>query len=266
MNAVVKIEQQALNVVEYKSVPVLTTAQIAEFYSAQVRNITDNFANHFDRFQEGKHYFKLEGEELKSFKNITDNIGYVPKQTARLILWTEKGAARHAKILDTEQAWEVFEQLEDCYFAVKELAQPKLQKEKPLQLGSITRQCAMMYKALGFKGNQHVLATDKAVKALTGQSPLELIGETHLVAENKMQIFTPTQIGELFEPKLSGKKINELIAQLGYQEKIGSSWCATSKGENLCEVLDTGKKHSTGVPIKQIKWYPSVIDDIKPLL
>lgn len=266
MNAVVKIEQQALNVVEYKSVPVLTTTQLAEFYGTDQNNIQMNFTRNTERFIEGKHFFKLQGDELKQFKNLPTVSGLVDKRSSHLILWTEKGAARHAKILDTEQAWEVFEQLEDCYFAVKEMAQPKLQKEKPLQLGSITRQCAMMYKALGFKGNQHVLATDKAVKALTGQSPLELIGETHLVAENKMQIFTPTQIGELFEPKLSGKKINELIAQLGYQEKTGSSWCATSKGENLCEVLDTGKKHSNGVPIKQIKWYSSVIDDIKPLL
>ena len=28
----------------------------------------------------------------------------------------QRGAARHAKMLDTDQAWEVFEQLEDCYF------------------------------------------------------------------------------------------------------------------------------------------------------
>lgn len=265
MNAVVKIEQQALNVVEYKSVPVLTTTQLAEFYGTDQNNIQQNYVRNKERFVEGKHFFKITGQELKDFATDLESVANFSK-IRTLTLWTEKGAARHAKILDTDQAWEVFEQLEDCYFAVKEMAQPKLQKEKPLQLGSITRQCAMMYKALGFKGNQHVLATDKAVKALTGQSPLELIGETHLVAENKMQIFTPTQIGELFEPKLSGKKINELIAQLGYQEKIGSSWCATSKGENLCEVLDTGKKHSTGVPIKQIKWYSSVIDDIKPLL
>lgn len=59
------------------------------------------------------------------FKNITDDIGYVPKRSARLILWTEKGTARHAKILNTEQAWEFFEQLEDCYFAVKKNIQVK---------------------------------------------------------------------------------------------------------------------------------------------
>lgn len=112
-------------VTEYKSVPVLTTAQLAEFYGTQPRNITDNFSNHLDRFEEGKHYFKLEGVELKSFKDCTDNIGsaQISKNARNIILWTEKGAARHAKMLSTDQAWNVFEQLEDSYFKAKELLQ-----------------------------------------------------------------------------------------------------------------------------------------------
>ena len=136
-------------------------------------------------------------------------------------------------------------------------------KAKPIQLGSVTRQCAMMAKALGFKGNQHTLATDKAVKALTGQSPLELMGETHLIAENKQQVFTPTQLGEMVEPKISARKVNTVLEQLGYQEKANGVWIITPKGEKLCEMLDTGKKHGDGTPVKQVKWYQSVMDDIK---
>ena len=41
-----------------------------------------------------------------------------------LYLWTDRGAARHAKILDTDEAWEVYEELEDNYFNPK--------KHKPL--------------------------------------------------------------------------------------------------------------------------------------
>ncbi|EOV7311415.1 Rha family transcriptional regulator [Escherichia coli] len=40
-----------------------------------------------------------------------------PKNARSLILWTERGAARHAKMLETDQAWDVFERLEDCYFS-----------------------------------------------------------------------------------------------------------------------------------------------------
>lgn len=35
-------------------------------------------------------------------------------------MWTDRGAARHAKILDTDEAWEVYEELEENYFNLKE--------------------------------------------------------------------------------------------------------------------------------------------------
>ncbi|HBN7434245.1 TPA: hypothetical protein L3523_003754 [Escherichia coli] len=44
----------------------------------------------------------------------------ISPKTRSLILWTERGAARHAKMLETDQAWEVFEKLEDCYFNKKQ--------------------------------------------------------------------------------------------------------------------------------------------------
>ena len=270
MNAIVKIEEQNVNVVEYKSLPVMTTEQMAGFYGTEAVRIQQNYVPNSGRFTEGKHFFKVEGRELKDFatslKIVTNSQMEISNKARSIILWTEKGAARHAKILDTDQAWDIFEQLEDCYFAVKELTQPNPQKEKPIQLGSVTRQCAMMARAFGFKGNQAVLATDKAVKALTGQSPLELMGETHLIAENKQQVFTPTQLGEMLEPKASARKVNTILEQLGYQEKSNGVWNITPKGEKLCEMLDTGKKHGDGTPVKQVKWYQSVMGDIKQVL
>ncbi len=67
----------------------------------------------------------------------------------------------------------------------------------------------------------------------------------------------------MIEPKLSARKVNEVLMQLGYQEKVDSTWEITPKGEKLCEMLDTGKKHVNGAPVKQVKWYQSVLDDIK---
>ena len=103
-------------VIRFKNKPVITTAQLAGFYGVSQKNILDNFRYNADRFVEGKHFFKLQGEALKEFKNIPENFGNVSKNAARIILWTERGAARHAKMLDTDHAWDVFERLEDCYF------------------------------------------------------------------------------------------------------------------------------------------------------
>lgn len=107
--------------IEFKKQRIITTKVLAEEYGATEKNIQDNFSNNKNRFVEGKHYFKLEGQQLKEFKNsLPDNIGEPLKFAPQLILWTDRGAARHAKILDTDEAWEVYEALEETYFRVKE--------------------------------------------------------------------------------------------------------------------------------------------------
>ena len=58
---------------------------------------------------------------MKAFKNRVNDIYLVGKNANQLILWTEKGADRHCKILDTDKAWEQFDNLEDTYFKVKEM-------------------------------------------------------------------------------------------------------------------------------------------------
>ncbi|EJS0549968.1 ORF6N domain-containing protein, partial [Escherichia coli] len=61
------------------------------------------------------------GDELKNLRvTLSNSQTPVSPKTRSLILWTERGAARHAKMLETDQAWEVFEKLEDCYFSQKQ--------------------------------------------------------------------------------------------------------------------------------------------------
>ncbi|MBE4640100.1 ORF6N domain-containing protein [Escherichia coli] len=99
----------------------------------KIKNISDNFLNNTTRFMPGKHYFKIEKNELREFKNRPETIGLVGKNARSLILWTERGAARHAKMLETDRAWEVFEKLEDCYFSQGKTApteqQPQIQPQ-----------------------------------------------------------------------------------------------------------------------------------------
>ncbi|WP_418560516.1 phage antirepressor KilAC domain-containing protein [Longicatena caecimuris] len=111
-----------LQIIEYSNQRVLTTQQLAEVYETSAKNIQMNFANNKARFIEGKHYHILKGADLKEFKNnLPNDIGLVGNRASQLILWTEKGADRHCKILDTDKAWEQFDNLEDTYFKVKEM-------------------------------------------------------------------------------------------------------------------------------------------------
>lgn len=123
VNQLVEVANKQTAIIEYNSVPVMTSEQLADLYGTDHIRIQQNHTRNKDKFVEGKHYFKVTGTELKEFATslkIVTNEPFISSKARSLILWTERGAARHAKILDTEQAWEVFEQLEDCYFNKKE--------------------------------------------------------------------------------------------------------------------------------------------------
>ncbi|MHA3759414.1 ORF6N domain-containing protein [Yersinia enterocolitica] len=101
----------------HNQIPVITTELLAQLYGTDVSNIKMNHSRNQTRFEDGKHYFKLVGDELRTFKHKVTESYLVATRAKHLILWTERGAARHAKMLETDQAWEVFEKLEDCYFS-----------------------------------------------------------------------------------------------------------------------------------------------------
>lgn len=103
-----------LSITEYKNIRVLTTQQIAEAYGTNTDTITKNFNRNKDRYVEGKHYICLEGQDLKEFK--TNGQIALSLKVNRLYLWTEKGAFLHAKSLNTDTAWEVYDRLVDSYF------------------------------------------------------------------------------------------------------------------------------------------------------
>lgn len=105
--------------VEFKNQRILTTKQLAEVYRTTEGNISNNFNNNINHFVKNKHYYLLEGDELREFKRNSYEIGIAPNVN-KLYLWTERGANRHCKILDTDKAWEQFDNLEETYFRVKE--------------------------------------------------------------------------------------------------------------------------------------------------
>ncbi|WAB91943.1 ORF6N domain-containing protein [Pseudomonas citronellolis] len=121
-----RVTPETLPAITYRGRRVVTTELLARLYGAEDKMIRNNFARNRDRFEAGKHFFKLEGDDLVELKNRASLRGSVGSKARSLILWTERGAARHAKMLDTERAWDVFERLEDSYFRSIEQATPSL--------------------------------------------------------------------------------------------------------------------------------------------
>lgn len=105
-----------LTPIEYNNQRILTTQQLADNYETDVRRISENFNRNEDRYTVGKHYHLLEGEELKTFKREYANCG-IAENINKLYLWTEKGALLHAKSLNTDIAWQVYDILVETYFS-----------------------------------------------------------------------------------------------------------------------------------------------------
>ena len=105
-----------LQVIEHQSQRVLLTQQLAESYGTDNKSISYNFNHNKERYQEGKHYFLLQGNDLKAFREIHD----LPSNLNKVYLWTERGAFLHAKSLNTDKAWEVYDSLVEHYFKSRE--------------------------------------------------------------------------------------------------------------------------------------------------
>jgi hypothetical protein len=121
---------QIPNVLEVKGIRVLTTKQIAELYGADLNTVRHNFRYNKDKYILGKHYIEVYGEELRRLKTSGE---FTPslKYAKSAYLWTEKGALLHAKSLNTDKAWQVYDYLVDFYFRAKE-KEPELPPKKEI--------------------------------------------------------------------------------------------------------------------------------------
>ena len=110
----------------------------------------------------------------------------------------------------------------------------------------------MILEPAGITGNQLTISLDNLIKAKTGESMLALTN-TQLVAPEQKQLLTPTEIGKPLG--LSAIKVNKKLEEMGLQYKTEAGWQPTDLGlKRGAVLLDTGKRHSNGTPVRQLKW------------
>lgn len=115
----------------------------------------------------------------------------------------------------------------------------------------------------GLEGNAAIVSADNAMKRLHNVSPLKLL-QIELKNPDQQYLLTPTQIAERL--KLSGpREVNRLLAAKNFQIKEAKCWIPTQKGKPFATLLDTGKRHSDGTMIQQLKWRESVLDELRAL-
>ena len=191
-----------LTITEYRDIRVLTTQQIADSYGTITDTITKNFNRNKDRYVEGKHYIALEGDEKNSFVD-QGQFDRGLKNAKTLYLWTEKGAFLHAKSLNTDKAWEVYDHLVDTYF----------NRKKPLTLNEQIQILAQGNIELEHK----IDSVDKDLQEFKREMPLLAI-ECQQITEAKNRKVVPLLGGKdanaYKNASLRGKVYRDLEGQL----------------------------------------------------
>ncbi|NHQ93335.1 KilA-N domain-containing protein [Janthinobacterium lividum] len=115
-------------------------------------------------------------------------------------------------------------------------------------------------RLIGLDKNAAAISANQGTAALTGVNMLQLMERTHLATPSQDIYYTPTELGSRFVK--SAKAFNQLLVQAGLQESIAGHWVPTEKGREHAFVMDTGKAHSSGTPIQQVKWRDSVLAEV----
>ena len=135
-------------------------------------------------------------------------------------------------------------------------------KDLEAKLGIFKTLCEAA-KLFGLEGNQALLKADKSLKKDYGDSFITRL-EIELKSPDNEALLIATEIGKRLDPPVSAKQVNLLLANMKLQEKVEYragkfEWRLTEKGKAYGSYLDTGKVHSNGTPIQQIKWKESIL-------
>lgn len=154
---------------------------------------------------------------------------------------------------------------QDVVPSIRKIGNYSVFKDNPALPSGVLEGAKLIFELAGVTGNQLTLAMDKVYKSYTGRSAL-LAGDIQLEAPVKEQALTPTQIAEALgigKGKKGARKVNNILETFGFQRRIGNNWEPLEKGKSYAVVVDAGKAHSYGTPIRQVKWNSGILNVIQ---
>ena len=225
-----------LQIITHNNERVLTTARLAEQYGTEESVIRKNFANNKNRYTEGKHYYCLSGKALSDFFARVNFTLANQSKIRTLYLWTEKGALLHAKSLNTDKAWQVYEFLVDNYFNPKQKKQALTDKQaKFLEIKEtnarvrLSNQFLKLAKVDTLSTEYKNILVSKAAEALTGFALIPL-------PRSEQKMYSASEIGEMFG--VSAQKIGRVSNEHGIKTEEYGEWYR-SKSEYSTKEVDT---------------------------
>ena len=228
--------------IELNNQRVLLTYQLATAYGATTDVISKNFTRNQNRYKAGKHYFVLQGEEKREFLNrgqFDDGL----KKAAKLYLWTERGALLHAKSLNTDQAWDVYEQLLEHYFRTTDNSIANVKNASRPSFGEVAAALPVLADFLRVNAQSRQQMAENLCQQY-GVSPA-LIPFYSMENKNREQA-SATELLIEFGAGISAIEFNKRMVQAGMMERRTRS-SSTGNSKSFNSLVDEGLNYGVNV-------------------
>ncbi|MBA5724605.1 Bro-N domain-containing protein [Candidatus Liberibacter sp.] len=207
------------------------------------------------------------------YRPISDSLGRTQK--ARIIAEPDVYRLIMKSKLPSAQKFErwVFEEVLPTLRKTGSYAVPKNPKPQVYMTGMLLKELrlltdshAQLMRNAQIDDNQILISTSRVMESVLGVDPAKTLD---IPTPNNAQYYTATALGENLPVKLSGREVNKRLARMSFllaeHEPSGKRrYILTPKGkDNGGRLFDTGKKHSNGSIVQQIKWEARVLDTLK---
>lgn len=186
---------------------------IATIHGTTVKRINELINRNRKRFRDGVDVIDLLSNE--NFKVVLNDLNFSSKSISNsnnIYMLSERGYAKLLKILEDDKAWEIYDELVDNYFNMRQTIKTDnkaLVANKRLEImeeNAKTRKANLLYKiamATKSEASKETLIAE-AAKVLTGEMRIPVM---------KHKEFSATEIGKLLG--ISAKKVGMICNELG---------------------------------------------------
>jgi phage regulator Rha-like protein len=189
----------------------------------------------------------------------------LPKRES-LILVSGYNVTMRAAIIDR---WQELEQ-ESAQSTLQIQPNPVLESDKYIEAAKVMKATRLALGGFIKDSNQLAISCSQVAYQACGVDIVKAAG-LQLISQEQKQLLNVTEVGQQLTPKYTPREVNLLLSENGYQEKAQDDkgrnyWLITAKGEKHGLYQDTGKRHSDGAPVRQFKWYSSIIDELQNII
>ena len=224
---------------------------IAKIHGTTVKRVNELINRNRKRFKDGVDLIDLLSNE--KFVVVLNDLGFNQNsinRSSNIYLLSERGYSKLLKILEDDKAWEVYDQLVDNYFNMRESIknnQPSLLAGKRLSImekNAATRKANLLYKlAMATK-------SDTSQQTLLADAAKELTGEMTIPTKQQKE-YSAGEVGQ----KLGGNMVGRIAKRIGIK--------AEQPGQNEYGRWSNGKSRYSDKEVPQWLYFDKGLQAIK---